>query len=118
MKKIIIFILILAFNCLVEAHNQHVHQYITKEGYYLLKNSLNADIGEMLARLDNGPVGPSWSNGTIAAGTWLEDEIDVIYGYNKSNPPTLTGIAGSAYDFTTIFGGLTPDGFVSSTHFW
>lgn len=45
MKRTIILILILVFNYLVKAHNQHVHQYITKEGYYLLKKCLNADIG-------------------------------------------------------------------------
>jgi len=100
------------------AHNQYVHQYITSQAYFLLKKSLNVDITEMLAHLENGPVGPPWSNGTLLAGAWREDEEDIVYGYSKINPPTLTGITGSVYDFTTAFGGLNPDGFVSSTHFW
>lgn len=59
-----------------------------------------------------------WQRGYITTGTWREDEEDIVYGYSKSSPPTLTGITGSIYTFISIFGGLTPDGFVSSTHFW
>ncbi|MDI6786656.1 MAG: hypothetical protein QMD92_08105 [bacterium] len=59
-----------------------------------------------------------WQRGFITTGAWREDTEDVVYGYSKSNPPTLTGPSGVINDIIAIFGGLNPDGFVSSTHFW
>ncbi len=81
-----ILLLLISINIAILAHKQHVHQYLSKEGYYYLKSYLNSDIPEMLAHLDNGSVGSSWSNGTITAGAWLEDEYDPVYGYDQFLP--------------------------------
>lgn len=81
-----ILLLLISINIAILAHQQHVHQYLSKEGYYYLKSYLNSDIPEMLAHLDNGSVGTSWTNGTITAGAWLEDEYDPVYGYDQFSP--------------------------------
>lgn len=57
-----------------------------------------------------------WQRGFITTGAWREDVDDVVYGYSKSNPPTLTGIVGILNSFIAVFGGITPDAFVSTTY--
>lgn len=84
MKKILI--LCLFISSFIYGHEQHVHQYFTKEAYYLLRDYLNFDIPAMLIHLDNGPVGPPWTNGTLLAGAWREDEEDVVYGLYQFMP--------------------------------
>lgn len=120
MKKI--FLIVLFITSIAYAHRQHVHQYITIEAYNLLKLQLGYDITKLYSKLGGTSswyVGDyAWQRGFITTGAWREDEEDVVYGYSKSSPPTLTGITGSIYSFISVFGGLTPDGFVSSTHFW
>lgn len=120
MKKILL--IVLFFSSITSAHRQHVHQYITIEAYNLLKLQLSYDITKLYSKLGGSSswhVGDyAWQRGFITTGAWREDEEDVVYGYSKISPPTLTGIAGSLYYFTVVFGGLTPDAFVSSTHFW
>lgn len=104
------------------AHRQHAHQYICMEGYNLLRMHLGFDVPSMHQRI--GGMEPffagdyAWQRGYVTTGAWREDEEDAVYGYSRSSPPTLTGITGSIYTFLAGFGGLTPDGFVSSTHFW
>jgi len=98
LKKILI--LCLFISAFIYGHEQHVHQYLTKEAYYLLRDYLNNDIPVMLNHLDNGPVGPPWTNGTLLAGAWREDEEDIVYGLYQFMP-------GDPY------GALT-----SITHFW
>ncbi|AFH50035.1 Hypothetical protein IALB_2332 [Ignavibacterium album JCM 16511] len=120
MKKILFFVVLITSVSI--AHRQHVHQYITIEAYNLLKLSIGYDIPTLQSRIGGTSswyIGDRpWQRGYITTGAWREDEEDVVYGYSKSSPPTLTGITGSIYSFISIFGGLTPDGFVSSTHFW
>ncbi len=122
MKKLLVILLALLLSGVITAHKQHVHQYLTMEAYKLLKMQLSGDVRIMKDRIGdwtNFYEGERpWQRGYITTGAWREDEDDVVYGYSKSNPPTLTGITGSIYDFAAIFGGLRPDGFVSSTHFW
>lgn len=84
MKKIIY--CLVAFSINYFGHEQHVHQYITKEAYYLLEDYLNFTIPEMSQHLDNGPVGPAWTNGTLLAGAWREDEEDIVYQYDLFSP--------------------------------
>lgn len=119
MKKILV--LIILITSISFAYRQHVHQYLTIEAYNLLKLQLGYDImrlQEKLGGTSSWYIGDRpWQRGYITTGAWREDEEDVVYGYSKSSPPTLTGITGSIYSFISIFGGLTPDGFVSSTHF-
>lgn len=86
MKKIVFVILsIIILQNLSFANRQHVHQYFTKEAYYLLRDYLNTDIPVMLTHLDNEPVGPPWTNGTLLAGAWREDNEDVDYLYRFTN---------------------------------
>jgi hypothetical protein len=66
--------------------------------YRLLKLQLGLDvnvlkdrIGDLSTNVGNKP----WQRGLVTVGVWREDDEDVIYKYSKSNPPTLTGIAGS-----------------------
>lgn len=96
MKKIIYFLVAFSITCF--GHQQHVHQYITKEAYYLLENYLNFTIQEMSQHLDAGPVGPAWTNGTLLAGAWREDEEDIVYNNV----------------------GITPwdEAYVTASHFW
>jgi len=81
MKNCTIILLLLMVTS-IQAHKQHVHQYLTKEGYYLLRNYIGGDIDQMLVHFDNGSVGPPCQNGTLTAGSWREDEEDIVYGYN------------------------------------
>ncbi len=74
MKKTIIVLLSL-ISTSIYAHKQHVHQYITKEGYYLLRNYLGNDIPEMVNHLENSPVGPAWENGTHTTDAWRENIV-------------------------------------------
>jgi|GEM_PF-3651978 len=93
MKSVLI--LLLFISTITFAHKQHVHQYLTTEGYNLLKNYIGCEIPQMVTHLNNDPVGPSWSNLTLTAGAWLEDDEDIVYGY------------GYPFDWT-----------VSISHFW
>lgn len=95
MKNSIFILLLLTFTS-IYAHKQHVHQYLTKEGYYLLRNYIGGDISQMVAHLDNSPVGSPWENGTLTSGSWREDEEDVVYGYYQlvpSDPGALISIS-------------------------
>ncbi|MFA3782040.1 hypothetical protein ABRY23_03130 [Melioribacteraceae bacterium 4301-Me] len=122
MKKVSIIVLVFIMANIVFAHRQHVHQYISVQAYKLLKMQLGGDLRIMkdkIGGLDSYYAGSGpFQLGFITTGAWREDEEDVVYGYSKSNPPTLTSFSGSVYDFIAAFGGLSPDGFVSSTHFW
>lgn len=123
MKKLI-FVLVMVFtNVAVFGHRQHVHMYVTKQGYELLKLSLNvADIPIMKDRIGNittDYIGDrAWQKRYVTTGAWREDEEDIVYGYSRTNAPTITGVVGDVYGIIERFGGLKPDGFVSSTHFW
>ena len=97
MKKTLILCLFsLSF---IYGHEQHVHQYFTKEAYYLLRDYLNSDIPVMLNHLDSGPVGPAWTNGTILAGAWREDEEDIVYGLYQFMPGDPVGALTSITHF-------------------
>ena len=110
MKPLIIIILL--FTSIGFSHQQHVHKYLTTEAYKLLKLQFGYDIPKLLERIGgtsewyNGDE--PWSRGYITTGAYREDEDDVVYGYSKSAPPTLTGVSGVLYSIISIFGGLTP----------
>lgn len=125
MKKLIIIILL--FNSIGFSHKHHVHKYLTTEAYKLLKLQFGYDIPKLLERIGgssdwyNGD-GP-WQRGYITTGAYREDEEDVVYGYSKDNPPTVTGFGGTILTSTILTAivdiiGQAPDGFVSSTHFF
>lgn len=100
MKSIFKILILLLLNTFILAHEQHVHQYLTVEAYYLLKQFLGYDIDEMLLHLNDGPVSGKWTNGTIASGAWLEDEEDIVYHLR---------------DFIEPF---FDEALISITHFW
>jgi hypothetical protein len=83
-----------------------VHQYLTIESYKLLKLHLGYDIQAINNNLGGTTsfyVGDKpWQRGFITTGAWREDTEDVVYGYSKSNPPTLTGPSGVIYDIIAI----------------
>lgn len=110
MKNIVLFILL--FTSISSAHREHVHQYLCIEGYNLLRNQVGFDIPSMNQRIggmESFYAGEyAWQRGYVTTGSWRED--DVVYGYSRSSPPTLTGITGSVYTFISLFGGLRPAG--------
>ena len=110
--KYLFIILFFSFTCKsVNAHKQHVHQYITKEAYFQLRDFLGYDIPEMLAHLDNGSVGDSWTNGTLLAGVWLEDEYDAVYQYDNNDIASwIPDAIRNAFKIDKTY--------VSITHFW
>ena len=111
---IIAFTIISISSISIYAHKQHVHQYLTKEAYYQLRDYLGHDIPEMLAHLDNGPVGASWTNGTLLAGVWVADEYDAIYQYDENF--FITWFPEIVQPW--IFGDDADKVYVSITHFW
>jgi hypothetical protein len=58
MKNFLLFLSLFLFSISIFAHKQHVHQYLTVQGYNLLKNYVGQDILPFSSHLDNGPVGP------------------------------------------------------------
>jgi hypothetical protein len=119
MKKFIVFFVIIG-SAMLFGHRQHTHQYITSEAYKLLKLYLGFDVPQMKDHIDASDcVGDKpWQKGYLNTGAWREDVEDVIYNYSKESTPTLTGVCGLLSDAIAVFGGISPDGFVSSTHFW
>jgi hypothetical protein len=117
MKKLLTIILFLIFLQVSYSHKQPVHQYIVREAYSLLKNQIG-DIPDMSSHISTieGNGGGIFATGLITGGTWNEDEFDVVYGYSKTNSPEIQG--GGIYDLIAYFGGVSPDPFVSCTHFW
>ena len=89
----------------VQAHKQHVHQYIAREAYLLLRSSLGADVPQLqehIGGLDPFYAGDSaWQRPFVTTGSWREDEEDVVFHYD-------------AYEISP---GLNY-ALVSITHFW
>ena len=85
MKKTIYFILFIC-NLLLYAHEQPVHQQIVREGWNLLKLSNPAyQYVEMNSWIGNNQNDGPWSfdnQGRVVAGSWREDDEDVVYGYD------------------------------------
>ena len=126
MKKIILVLSINLF-CIssnILSHNQHAHQYITKEAYRLLMKTLNVQYPAITNNLGifEGSIGTGpWSEGKIQTGAWREDIEDVVYKFSMNNPPTMTGFAGAIGDaFSSIIKDLNNNNefYSSVTHFW
>jgi hypothetical protein len=90
---------------LAEAHKQHVHQYVAREAYLLLRSALGIDIPPLqdhVGGLEPFYAGDSaWQRPFVTTGAWREDEEDVIFHYD-------------AYEISP---GLNY-ALVSITHFW
>lgn len=118
MKRILLIILFLSN--FVFAHKQHVHQYISKEAYTLLKNQLGYDIRVMKDRiggLDSYYVGPGpWQLGYITTGAWREDIEDVVYGYSNNHIPD----GATSQFFQSLIKAINNNNeyYSSITHFW
>lgn len=77
--KTIITILLLSLNVINMAHEQHVHQYLTREAYLLLK-SIYGDIPAMVDHVGTTQQGSGpWTSPYIVTGAYREDEEDVVY---------------------------------------
>lgn len=95
-KCILFFVIIITTT--TYAHLQHVHQYIVREGYQLLR-STKGDIPIMKDQIGNSEQGSKpWKTGLVVTGAWREDSEDPVYGYDDA---TFQGIPG-----------------VSASHFW
>lgn len=70
------------------AHAQHVHQYIVKEAYELLR-AQHGDIPEMqnhVGGLEQSYAGAyAWQLPYLTTGAWREDVEDPIFGYRINN---------------------------------
>lgn len=80
MKKNFFFILIFIISSLAYGHKQHTHQYITREGYNLLYRSLALHYPQLKSNMGATDGG---IYGTISGGAWLEDESDIVFGYEN-----------------------------------
>lgn len=86
----IVALLLFACNTSV-AHLQNVHQYIVREGYALLRNTVG-DIPVMRDHVGVAQIGGRpWQTGFIVTGAWREDEEDPVYGFDNSWPPGVSG---------------------------
>jgi hypothetical protein len=114
MKKSARIIVLLAlvgcsFGRQVLPHAQHVHQYLTVEGYNLLRQQLGTDLPSLLSHL--GGLEPfyagdrAWQRNYLSTGAWREDEEDVVWWYGQLLP-------GAPWPFNTF----RP--YYSITHFW
>ncbi|PIQ08858.1 MAG: hypothetical protein COW71_09650, partial [Ignavibacteriales bacterium CG18_big_fil_WC_8_21_14_2_50_31_20] len=77
-------LLILVANIAIFGHEQWVHQYLTNQGYQYFKHQNGLTISELennLGSLAYPGTGTSWTHGTVIAGSWLEDDEDVVYYY-------------------------------------
>jgi hypothetical protein len=93
--KTIIIILFLSLNIISIAHEQHVHQYLTRESYLLLK-SIYGDIPVMVDHVGTTQQGSGpWTSPYLVTGAYREDEEDVVYNFSG-------------------FGGI----YTTGTHFW
>lgn len=85
------------------AHQEWVHQHMTKAAYKLLRTQLGIEIPVMRDHMGldvNGPGDGTWVSGLVVTGAWREDVDDPVWNVGSE------------------FGGLGC-GFVSSaTHFW
>jgi hypothetical protein len=78
MKKFIT-ILFLLLNVISIAHEQHVHQYLSREAYLLLQ-SIYGDIPVMVDHVGTTQQGSGpWTSPYIVTGAYREDEEDVVY---------------------------------------
>lgn len=64
-------------------HGQNVHQYMVRQAYQLLKNTLGYDIPEMAHHLGNSEQGEGLFNpgGKLVIGAFQEDVTDATLGY-------------------------------------
>ncbi|NWF89312.1 MAG: hypothetical protein HXY50_07585 [Ignavibacteriaceae bacterium] len=75
MKKLIT-IIFLSLNIIGIAHEQHVHQYLTREAYLLLQ-SIYGDIPVMIDHVGTTQQGSGpWTSPYIVTGAYREDEED------------------------------------------
>jgi hypothetical protein len=100
----IILSFVLASSQVLYAHKQHVHQYIVREAYHLLRTytgKVIPVIHDHIGGLESFYAGDSaWQRPFVTTGAWREDEEDVVYGYRNISP---------------FFKDLA---LVSITHFW
>lgn len=93
-KKIFcsIFALAFVFGRTIIAHDQAMHQYLTREAFNLLKMSFPGQLSEMSSYIgtneeDNTDNVRSFGSFKIVSGAWIEDEYDIVYHYGIGADP-------------------------------
>jgi len=114
---IFLFVVISSLN----AHQQEMHQYITREAFYLLKKSFPNKLGEMESFLGNDETSGNGSLYTfgafkIVSGAWIEDEYDIVYHYGIGNSPNYNQTL--PINFIIDIFGSEREAHTSITHFW
>lgn len=109
---------------IINAHEQLMHQHITREAFKLLQKSFPGQLTEMASYVGTNEV---WSGGSadgsfgalrIVSGAWLEDEYDVVYHYGIGEIPNFNQQIPLWY--FAIGGPFFPyrDAFTCISHFW
>lgn len=124
MKRIVQQLLTLTIlsTCVLFSHKQSVHQHITREAFKLLLKSYpflaNSPMATYIGNSETNSNSAyySWGDGTIASGSWIEDEYDIAYHYGIGREPVFSEWIASAY--VALFPGGNRTAFTSITHFW
>ncbi|MCF7740565.1 MAG: hypothetical protein K9N00_02105 [Candidatus Marinimicrobia bacterium] len=118
-KNLILFLLIFTN---IFAHDKNIHQYLTREGFKLLKKSFPTQLSDMESYIGTTDV---WSGGSadgsfgalkIVSGAFLEDKYDVVYGYGITKNPNYNQSI-PTNTLIDIFGSIK-EAHTCITHFW
>jgi hypothetical protein len=129
MKRLSIIILVLLIFSPVFSHKQEMHQHITREAFSLLKMSFPDDfvgLDEMDSFLGYDEtihpdrVNKSIGEGYIVAGSWMEDEYDIVYHYGIFDVPDYSSFPLPSWAEYLIFGDNDNNrlSHTSINHFW
>jgi len=124
MKKYLLGILI-CININLFAHDQLLHQHITREAFKLLKKSFPNHLIDMGNYIGTNQV---WSGNSadgsfgalkIVSGSYIEDEYDVVYGYGITRIPNYNQFL-PIPTLISWFGGedALRKAHTTITHFW
>lgn len=93
--KIKILLFVLFFVKIAFAHDQQIHQHIVRQAYQLLLKSypqlVTSEFNDFVGseETNTNSIAFSWGNGTIASGSWIEDEYDIVYHYGIGEIPNF-----------------------------
>ncbi|KQC06294.1 MAG: hypothetical protein APR54_01875 [Candidatus Cloacimonas sp. SDB] len=129
MKTLIIILLMFYANFLLLGHQQEMHQHITRESFQLLKYSFPegfTGLNEMeyylgTAENVNTAEDPVFFNSLgalkIVAGSWFEDEYDMVYHYGTYRVPNYNNVPPWLEEL--IFSDqFNHDAHTTISHFW
>ena len=124
MKKILL-LLFFSGACILNAHQQSLHQHIVREAFKLLLLSCpelqNSEMVQYIGNSENNSNSGynSWGDGTVAAGAFLEDEYDIVYHYGLWDSPNFNQtITPEIYSIFFMNAEQMRHSLTSITHFW